>query len=143
LTALLNVQNRLAPGGRFCVCDIDDRWLSISPQPTELSSFLKRVAISQARRGGDREIGTKLPDFFSHTNFINIRSSSLLLSTDLVGKEQFCDLVLGYKLETIPENELFVAQTEVSAIKKSIMSPHGWGAVAVFFVSGETPQEVD
>ncbi|MFC0402817.1 hypothetical protein [Paraburkholderia rhizosphaerae] len=54
---------------------------------------------------------------------------------------QRIDLVFGYKLEVVPECELSAAEAEVKAIRETVMSPHGWGAVAAFFISGATPEE--
>ena len=135
--ALTNIRGGLADQGRFCICDIDDRWLNVVPETNEFKSFLKRVSAAQSRRGGDRGVGSKLPHYLKQAGFTDIKSSSLLLTTDLIGKEAFCDLVFGYKLEVIPDHELDIATNELSVIKDSIGSSNGWAGLGVFFVSGQ------
>lgn len=137
LSALRNVHRSLATGGRFCICDIDDRWFGAAPQPPELQSFLARVAGAQAARGGDRHVGSKLANYLEQAGYVDIRCSMLLVSTSLIGTAVFCDLVFGYKMEVIPEAELELARREMAAIKESIESPGGWAGIGVFFVSGE------
>jgi hypothetical protein len=126
----------LADGGRFCICDVDDTWLSVTPRPPALDSFLQRVARAQAARGGDRHVGGKLAHLLLRSGYSDIRSTAMLVSTELIGKQSFCDLVFGYKLEVVPAAELAVAREEVRAIEQQIMAPHGWAGIAVFFVSG-------
>lgn len=141
LLALLNLKGALAAGGRLCICDIDDRWFAVSPAIPATEAFLERVRKAQECRGGDRHIGLKLPTTMSLAGFRDIRASALLLSTDLIGKEPFCDLVLGYKLEVVPKSELAAATEEIQKIKDSILTDNGWAAVAVFFVSGAAQEE--
>lgn len=135
--AMKNIHGSLANEGRLCICDIDDRWLNVVPEIKEFKSFIRRVNVAQSKRGGDRDVGTKLPHYLKKAGFSDIKSSSLLVTTDLIGKEAFCDLVFGYKLEVIPDPELDTAANEVDAIKQSIFSEHGWAGVAVLFVSGQ------
>lgn len=136
LRALSNIHACLADQGHVCICDIDDRWLNVVPETAEFNSFIQRVARAQAKRGGDRNVGTKLSHYLKKTGFNDIQSSSLLISTDLIGVEAFWDLVFGYKLEVIPDAELDAATRELNHIKDTLYSQHGWAGAAVFFVSG-------
>jgi len=137
IRALANIRGCLADQGRFCICDIDDRWLNVVPETNEFKSFIKRVRDAQSNRGGDRGVGTKLPHYLKQAGFTDIKSSSLLVTTDLIGNEAFFDLVFGYKLEVIPESELEIATHELGVIKDSICSSNGWAGLGVFFVSGQ------
>jgi SAM-dependent methyltransferase len=137
LLALANLRNCLAEGGRLCLCDVDDRWLSVEPAPPELASFLARVARAQAARGGDRHVGSKLAHYLQRAGYGEIRCTGLLLSSDMIGKEAFCDLVFGYKLEVIPAGELAEAREELECIKKAVHSSHGWAGVMALFISGQ------
>ena len=135
LAALENIAGCLTETGRLCICDVDDRWFNCAPSCPELASFLARVARAQTARGGNRHIGTQLPHLLLRAGFHELRSSTMLISTDLIGKDAFCDLTLGYKLEVVPETELAVATAEVAAIRETIFRDDGWAAIAVFFVS--------
>ncbi|WP_434560965.1 class I SAM-dependent methyltransferase [Pseudomonas sp. Z4-20] len=137
LLALRNIHRSLSIAGRLCICDIDDRWFGSAPNPPQLQSFLARVARAQAARGGDRHVGSKLASYLEEAGYADIRCSMLLVSTSLIGATAFCDLVFGYKMEVIPENELQGAQREMAAIKECIEGPGGWAGIGVFFVSGE------
>lgn len=145
LMALDHLRACLAEGGRLCLCDIDDRWLSVAPEPQALRSFLDRVGQAQAQRGGDRQVGAKLAHYLHCAGYREVRSTGMLLTTEMIGKEAFCDLVLGYKLEVVPPDELAEARGEVARIKEAIHSPQGWAGVMAFFVSGEAsqPQETE
>jgi ubiquinone/menaquinone biosynthesis C-methylase UbiE len=139
LGALARIAPCLAEGGRLCICDIDDQWFSAAPACPELPSFLNRAHLAQQARGGNRHIGTSLVHLLHRAGYSDIRSSAMLVSTDLIGKDAFCDLVLGYKLEVVPEADLAVARSEVAAIRQAIDAPDGWGGIAVFFVSASFP----
>lgn len=138
LMALVNIRRCLSDQGRLCVCDIDDRWLSMAPEVKEFRSFLQRVESAQAERGGDRHVGSKLAHYLKRAGYVDIRSSMLLLTTDLIGKDAFCDLIFGYKLEVVRQAELDIARQEVQAIKNGIFAQDGWAGVGVFFVSARS-----
>lgn len=135
--ALSNVRNCLAPQGRFCICDIDDHWLGMAPASDAFGSFIARVGKAQSERGGDRYVGTKLAHYLQLAGYTDVKSTMLLLSTDLIGKEAFCDLIFGYKLEVVPDAEIEIARQEVDSIRKGIKAQNGWAGVGVFFVSGK------
>ncbi|MFL6647904.1 MAG: class I SAM-dependent methyltransferase [Sulfurifustaceae bacterium] len=137
LNALVNIRGCLAEQGRFCICDIDDRWLGMAPEVKEFRSFLQRVASAQAERGGDRHVGSKLAHYLKRAGYADIRSSMLLLTTDLIGKDAFCDLIFGYKLEVVRAAEVEIARDEMRAIKNGIFTEDGWAGVGVFFVSAQ------
>ncbi|HXZ00669.1 MAG TPA: class I SAM-dependent methyltransferase [Stellaceae bacterium] len=136
LLALANIRRCLEETGRLCICDIDDQWLSVTPEPPEFRSLIDRAGRGQSARGGDRKVGTKLVHYLERAGYRDIRSSALLVSTDLIGKEAFCDLVFGYKLEVVPDSELETAKQEFEAVQRNIAAADGWGGLAVFFVSG-------
>lgn len=136
IKALSQLQQSLSKEGRLCLCDIDDRWMAQTPDEPQRLSFLERVRRDQAARGGDRHVGGKLASYMQQVGFVDIRSESLLISTDLVGKQVFMDLVFGYKLEVIRADDLAVARQEHEAIKATLARPEGWAAIALFFVSG-------
>jgi 2-polyprenyl-3-methyl-5-hydroxy-6-metoxy-1,4-benzoquinol methylase len=139
LAALRNLRKCLAPYGRVCICDIDDAWLAVTPRIAEVDSFLARVGAAQRARGGNRNVGTRLSHYLQSEGFCDVTSTTLLVSTDLVDKSSFCELVFGYKLEVVPDAQLELARAELERIKDAIHSGCGWAAVAVFFVSGTAP----
>jgi SAM-dependent methyltransferase len=136
MLALLNLRQCLATDGRVCICDIDDQWLAVHPDVNAFGRFIKRAGEAQRSRGGDRNIGSKLAGYLLAAGYTDIRTETLLVSTSLISKQAFCDLVFGYKLEVIPAAELNHATRDLEAIKQSIGASDGWGGVAVFFVSG-------
>ncbi len=137
MRAMSNVHASLADQGRLCVCDIDDHWLTVVPEPKEFNSFIQRAGVAQSTRGGDRYVGSKLSHYMKKAGFTEVRSSILLVSTDMIGVEAFWDLVFGYKLDVIPNSERKAAIQELIPIKNALHSKHGWAGVAVFFVSGQ------
>jgi len=139
LMALENVKNWLAPEGRFCICDVDDRWINISPDSDAFQTLKARSSTSQRKRGGDRQVGIKLPEYFSRAGFEDIQTSCLLLSTQILGKEKFSEIVLGYMVSASQEEDASAARNELLSIREQLFSDHGWGAIAVFFVSGKNP----
>lgn len=134
--ALSNLRQTLGPNGRLCVCDIDDRWLSIAPDVPYFESFIRRVGLAQKGRGGDRHVGAKLAHYMRCAGYTDIRSRTVLMSTDQIPKSTFCDLVLGYKEEVVPEEELVVACEELAKIRETLEPFHGWAGLGLFFVSG-------
>ena len=49
--ALLKILPRLSPGGRLCVVDIDDAWLTLHPEPAGFHRFTKQAAEGQRGTG--------------------------------------------------------------------------------------------
>lgn len=136
LKAMRNLRQTLSDGGRLCVCDIDDRWHGMAPDVPELGRFLDRARRAQARRGGNRHVGSELAHLLAEAGFRDIRCTMLLMSTSLIDSSDFCDLVFGYKLETIDETELADARAELQTIRSALDKPGAWAGIGVFFVSG-------
>lgn len=139
MLGLMNARKCLAPGGRICICDIDDDWLKVVPEVDALTSFLARVGQSQSDRGGDRSVGSRLSGYLRTAGYTDIRSEVMLLSTDLISKDAFFDLMFGYKREVVPSEQLAQAKHELAGIKEALEGQNGWAGVAVFFVSGTAP----
>lgn len=139
MLGLMNARRCLAPGGRICICDIDDDWLKVVPEVDALTTFLERVGRSQSDRGGDRSVGTRLSGYLRTAGYTDIRSEVMLLSTDLISKDAFFDLMFGYKREVVPSEQLAQAKIELTDIKETLDGHSGWAGVAVFFVSGTAP----
>ncbi|HEY6923651.1 MAG TPA: methyltransferase domain-containing protein [Steroidobacteraceae bacterium] len=142
LLALTNIRQCLAENGRLCICDIDDNWLTVHPGVEVFRAFIDRVGAAQRARGGDRNVGGKLASHLLAAGYTDIRSEVMLLSTELITKDAFCDLVFGYKLEVVPESELDAARAELVQIKEAIDGPNGWAGAAIFFVSGRAKSNV-
>ena len=78
----------LRPGGRVVVFDVDDGFgVSFPPPSPELACLESAFDSSQARRGGDREVGRKLTTYLADAGFA-IRRVQLLAQAQHVAPAQ-------------------------------------------------------
>ena len=139
LPALKNAMQYLKPGGKICIIDVDDQWLTIHPDPGVFSSFTKRAAVGQASNKGDRHVGRKFKSLLKEAGYADPSIFIQPVTSDDIGMENFVGLTTGFKLEQIPEKEKEIAEQELKGIYELAKDPDTWGAVGIFGGLGTRP----
>lgn len=134
--ALATILPRLAPGGRLCIVDIDDAWLTLSPEPEGFRSFTSQAAKGQAASGGDRHIGSKLGNLLQEAGFVDVDVQVTTVTTRQLGMQNFLDITTGFKKEQIPADHREEAAKELAEIYSLVNDPNAWGFVGVFVATG-------
>lgn len=127
------------PGGRFCAVDSDDGLIISFPESVKMNSFLEAVRVKQAAYGGDRFIGRKLLSLFHQAGFINIKASSLSMTTTEISPQALLGILFGYKSSLLKNNydiSSMVDELAARAGREEFLLSGG-----VFVVVGQKPVE--
>ena len=134
--ALSKILPRLSPGGRLCVVDIDDAWLTLHPEPAGFRTFTKRAAEGQSRSGGDRNVGRKLGGMLQEAGLEQVDVHVTTVNSHQLGMRNFLDITTGFKKEQVAEEHSNEARKDLEEIYKCVDMKDAWGFVAVFVATG-------
>jgi ubiquinone/menaquinone biosynthesis C-methylase UbiE len=137
--ALEQVLPLLKPGGKLCVLDIDDDWLSIYPEPEGFRSFTRRAAEGQNAYGGDRRVGRKLGHLLQNSGFTHVDETVITVTSRQIGMRNFLDITTGFKREQVPKEQAAEARRELENIYSLAEAGDAWGFVGVFVATGIRP----
>ncbi|WP_438982522.1 class I SAM-dependent methyltransferase [Vulcanococcus sp.] len=139
LRALQAVRALLKPGGKLCIMDIDDAWLTLVPEPKGFRAFTKAAAQAQARQGGNRNIGRELGRLLEAADFSDVEVHVETVSSRQLGMRAFLDITLGFKRLLLAGDELDAAASTLAAADALVDDPQSWAFVGVFLASGCRP----
>jgi ubiquinone/menaquinone biosynthesis C-methylase UbiE len=131
------------PGGGVFVLDSDDGALTLHPVPDGFADALAARHQTSRRRGGDFELGRKLPALFARAGLGDVRGRTITVSSLALGAEAFAALILGPVADTI-DADLFSAE-RVSALAEAIRAwprlPGAFGMMTAVLVAGTRPPD--
>jgi SAM-dependent methyltransferase len=134
--ALTQILPRLAPGGRLCVVDIDDQWLTLHPEPDGFRSFTGHAAEGQSHYGGDRNVGRKLGYLLQKTGLKDVDVNVITVTSQQLGIRDFLDITTGFKKEQVSDQLRDQAMADLAEIYKVVEVDNAWGFVGVFVATG-------
>jgi ubiquinone/menaquinone biosynthesis C-methylase UbiE len=134
LDALREAKRVLRPGGKVCVVDVDDAWLTMEPSCDAFEQLTAAAQEGQARRGGDRRIGRRLPGLMAQAGFTRVAVDVLAISSLDLGLQTFLDLTTRFKAIQVGGA---VGQTLVDEVARFATSHDAFCVVGVFVVVGE------
>ncbi len=137
IQALNQLKKVLKPGGKVCIIDVDDSWLTLNPRPALFESYLRRVEDAQKDMGGDRFVGHKLKDYFEEVGFINVKSKVEMITSCMININDLLDMIINYKYQLVKSDDMEVAEKERASILKLSENEFAWGAVGLFFTTGQ------
>ena len=105
MAALAQARRVVKPGGKVCVLDIDDGWLSLHPVCPALERFTQRVIESKQRQGGDRHVGRKLAWMMRQAGFSQVQQKVEAFTSLDVGLEAFLNLTTFFKASLLDPTE--------------------------------------
>jgi len=136
LRALQAVRALLKPGGRLCIMDIDDAWLTLVPEPEGFKAFTDAAARAQARQGGNRHIGRELGRLLEAAGYSDVGVHVETVNSRHIGMRAFLDITLGFKRLLLSGEELEAASSTLAAADALVAAPQAWAFVGVFLASG-------
>ncbi|MFT5387790.1 MAG: SAM-dependent methyltransferase [Candidatus Omnitrophota bacterium] len=134
--AINNVIKVLKPGGMFCIVDVDDAWLSLSPLEEEFNKFTQLAAKGQNKNGGDRFVGHKLGNMMQEAGFKEVDTQVEVVTSKQIGLNNFLDITTGFKIKQIQSECLEEGTDLLTKIYTATSLPYAWGGVGVFVVAG-------
>ena len=140
LKALEGLMHVLKPGGILCISDIDDKWLSLSPEPESFQSLVNRSVEFQAQQGGDRMIGHKLGSWLTRSGFTDLDVQVMPVTSKMMGMRQFLQIGMSFRIFAAADDEARnLARSEFESICELAEIPEAWGFLAVFVATGKKP----
>ncbi len=136
IKAIGNVLPVLKPEGMFCIVDVDDAWLSLSPLEDEFCRFTQLAADGQKKNGGDRFVGHKVGNFMQQAGFYLVSTQVQVITSKDIGLKNFLDITTGFKIKQVAKENLDEATSLLQKIYESINLPYAWGGVGVFITTG-------
>jgi len=131
------------PGGSVFVLDSDDGALTVHPVPDGFADAIEARHQTSRRRGGDFELGRKLPALFAQAGLADVRGRTITVSSLGLGAEAFAALILAPVADTI-DADLFSAE-RVSALSEAIRAwprrAGAFGMMTAMLVAGTRPGE--
>lgn len=141
IRALDQVRRLLKPGGRLCIMDIDDDWLTLVPEPKGFRAFTQAAGRAQAALGGNRRIGRELGRLMEQSGFVNVHLNVETISSRQLGMRAFLEITLGFKRLLLQGDELEAALTTLAQADALIDTPDAWALVGVFLATGEVSSD--
>lgn len=138
--ALKNIFSSLRPGGRVCIVDVDDSWLSVYPKTDEFTSFTTLAAEGQHTQGGDRFVGRKLQAYLLEAGFEKPTIEVVVMNAAQLGIRSFLDITTGFKREHLTDETRAEGEELLTEIYGLCAEPGAWGAVGVFVAVAEKPK---
>ncbi|CAM2010241.1 methyltransferase domain-containing protein [Acanthopleuribacter pedis] len=134
--ALAQIVSHLRPGGRLCIVDIDDGWLSLVPEPEVYARFHENSVAGQAAVGGDRFVGRKLGRYLQQAGLVDVAVTILPMSSAVFGMETFLDVAVSPKWKMTAETQREQAHRDYQTLRALIDDPHAWGFLGLFVATG-------
>ena len=134
--ALNAIYQLLKPGGRICIFDIDDDWLSLHPEPNGFKAFTETVGEIQSRKGGNRKVGRQLGSLVESSGYKNVTVDVQTISSRDIGMKAFLDITLGFKSRMLSDIDLAKSKKTLTETESLITNPRAWAFVGVFIAAG-------
>ena len=136
ILALKNVYNTLKSNGIYCVVDVDDSWLMVSPELNEFKTFTESASLYQSLNGGDRFVGRNLKTYFHKAGFDDVKQFVVPVTSQDIGMKNFLDLTTGFKKEQMTLGRSKETNRELMEIYTLVDDPKAWGAIGIFVCVG-------
>lgn len=138
LDALQQISQTIKPGGRICLVDVDDQWLTLYPEPEAFEDYNQRAIQGQKASGGDRYIGRKLGYYLQEAGFINPRIQIIPVTSSDIGMDAFMEIAISPRWKMLPEAERAEGQKQYQRFREEMtQSPKAWGMLALFVASAD------
>ena len=134
--ALNAIYRLLKPGGRICIFDVDDDWLSIHPEPDGFKAFTETVGEIQRKKGGNRKIGRQLGSLIESSGYENVAVDVETISSRDIGMKAFLDITVGFKSRMLSGVDFAESKKTLNDIENLITNPRAWAFVGVFIATG-------
>ena len=129
----------IRPGGRLVLADADDGLIIFYPEPPELAQILGALEARQARAGGDRRVGRKLPVLLGEAGFSDVGFHVVPFTSHGLGRGPLLELVVTSRLLSLCEDEEPGIDEKVASMLAYLERSDWHGTAGVIAAFGTRP----
>lgn len=137
IKALKEIKRVLKEKGKVCIIDVDDSWLTLTPEPELFRSYIKRCQNAQKDRGGDRFVGHKLQEYLKEAGFSKVFSQVEMVTSNMINIKDLLDMIINYKYQLVNTQDIQDVESERANILALSENNFAWGAVGLFYAVGQ------
>lgn len=136
LEALIEARRVTRPGGRVCVMDVDDSWLTLDPPSPSFQALVDLAGRAQEALGGDRHVGSKLAGLMGQAGFERVSFEMVSVTSLQIGLPAFLHLTTRYKAIHVDRDE---AQRLLAGVEAETGQGGVFGVVGIAVAVGSAP----
>lgn len=136
LAALREARRIVRPGGKVCVLDVDDGWLTLEPRCAAFERLVALAGAAQAANGGDRRIGSKLSALMTQAGFRRVEERIESVSSREMGLEAFLNITTRFKAIQLGTPEAGGLLREIESWTLGRSGELVVGSLGIFVVAG-------
>lgn len=141
MKVISEMKRTVKPGGKVCVLDIDDSFVTLHPALEGISSMMDEVAQHQKKTGGDRFIGRKLFHIFTRLGLENVKVHLIPVACHELSPEGYYDVVYGFRKMILEETgRMDESRRELfQNLQQLLKKPTTYATTVAFLVEGTVP----
>jgi SAM-dependent methyltransferase len=128
----------LKPGGKLCLVDIDDDWLTFYPEPPSYASLKQRIIVARQTEEGDFYVGRKLGNYLHQGGLTEVQTIIYPLTSDHVDLKVLLGLFWKRCGVLPPDKEDIVAKARDDLYSLQNI-PYAWAGMGIFVATGRKP----
>jgi len=128
----------LKPGGKLCLVDIDDDWLTFYPEPPSYASLKQRIIVARQTAEGDFYVGRKLGNYLHRGGLTEVQTMIDTTTRTTDGLKVLLGL-FWKRCGVLPPDKEDVVTKARDDLYSLLELPYAWAGIGFFVATGRKP----